>query len=584
MEELFQLVLVCVVLQQDEIFAHLQFLYGTDVGQETSKRLDSLLVEFSKRNPQLAAKAATPAERVTERDAFLITYGDQVSEPGESPLQTLAEFLRKHLAVGIAGVHLLPHFPYSSDDGFSVIDYWKVDPKLGTWKDVARIGENFRLMFDGVINHISGQSDWFQSFLRGEKPYTGYFICEDPKRDLSMVTRPRTSPLLTPVETTRGIKHVWTTFSADQIDLNFKNPDVLLKIIELLLFYAEQGAEVIRTDAIAYLWKEPGTNCVHLPQTHRIIKLFRSVLDAVAPGVMLITETNVPHPDNISYFGSGTDEAQMVYNFALPPLVLHTFLAGNSRRLSDWAATLTTPSPATTFFNFIASHDGIGVTPARGLLNDAELKALVATVQAHGGKVSFKSNPDGSKSPYELNLTLYDALNDPGNPDDELDIRRFLASQIIMFSLAGVPGIYAHSLFGSHNCHTCVEKTGRARSINREKFQRATLEAELADPKSLKHRVFTGMKRLLQIRRAHPEFHPNTAQRVLDAGDGVFALARGNRLFTVVNVTPQTQEVVLNVSNAGVWRDLIGGQEFITDDGKLSLRAEPYQSLWLKSD
>jgi glucosylglycerate phosphorylase len=569
---------------EQSILGHLGFLYGQIVGRAASKKVATLLAEFSKRNSHPAASAASPADRLTESDAFLITYGDQVSEPGKAPLHTLAEFLRAHLADTIGGVHLLPHFPYSSDDGFSVIDYWKVDPNLGTWEDVARIGEQFRLMFDGVINHISSQSDWFRSFLRGEKPYTDYFICEDPKCDLSMVTRPRTSPLLTRVDTAAGKKHVWTTFSDDQIDLNFKNPDVLLKIIELFLFYAEQGAEVIRMDAIAYLWKQPGTTCIHLPQTHRIVKLFRSVFDEVAPGVMLITETNVPHPDNISYFGNGTDEAQMVYNFALPPLVLHTFLAGNSRRLSDWAAALTTASPATTFFNFIASHDGIGVMPARGLLNDAELKNLVDAVQAHCGKVSFKSNPDGSESPYELNVTLYDALNDPGNRDDERDISRFLASQVIMLSLAGVPGIYVHSLFGSRNCHTCVEKTGRARSINREKFQRSTLEAELADPHTLKHRIFTCMKRLLQIRRSQPDFHPNAAQRVLTVGDGVFALARGDRLFTVVNVTPQTQDVVLNVSDAGMWRDLIGGREFSTDDGKLSMRAEPYQSLWLKSD
>ena len=302
------------------------------------------------------------------------------------------------MADTIGGVHLLPFFPFSSDDGFSVTDFWKVDPRLGTWNDVALLGKNFRLMFDGVINHVSRESEWFQAFVRGEPPFTDYFICADPNADLSQVTRPRTSPLLTPVKTTRGTKHVWTTFSADQIDLNYKNPEVLLKIIELLLFYAEQGAEVIRLDAIAYLWKEPGTTCIHLPQTHRVVKLFRSVFDQVAPGVILITETNVPHADNVSYFGNGTDEAQMVYNFALPPLVLHTFHTGNAQRLTNWAATLTTPSRSTTFFNFIASHDGIGVMPARGLLSESEIHELVRRTLAHGGKVSSKSNPDGSES------------------------------------------------------------------------------------------------------------------------------------------------------------------------------------------
>lgn len=565
-------------MQQQHIREHLEFLYGPEVGRDVAGRLTEMLKEFRKRNPQLAGNASA-AERLTERDAFLITYSDQITEAGQPPLQTLARFCDTHLADAIGGVHLLPHFPFSSDDGFSVMDFWKVNPTLGTWDDVARIGQKFRLMFDGVINHISRKSEWFQAFILDEPPCRDYFICVDPKVDLSQVTRPRTSPLLTPVKTACGLRHVWTTFSDDQIDLNYKNPEILLKVIELLLFYAEQGAQVIRLDAIAYLWKEIGTNCIHLPQTHRVVKLFRSVFDDVAPNVMLITETNVPHADNVSYFGSGNDEAQLVYNFALPPLVLQALQTGNSHRLTDWAATLTTLSPATTFFNFIASHDGIGVMPARGLLSEAELQALVDTVQAHGGKVSFKSNPDGSKSPYELNITLYDALNDPGNPDDDLDVRRFLAAQVIMLSLAGVPGIYVNSLFGSRNCHACTEKTGRARSINREKFQRAALESELADPKSLKHRIFAGMKHLLQIRRAHPEFHPNASQKVLALGNGVFALQRGDRLIATVNITPQSQDIELDI--AGSWRDLIGGRQFVVSGGRLRLDLEPFESVWL---
>ncbi len=572
---------------KQRITNHLVFLYGKEIGCDVSKQLVALLEEFRKRNPRLASVAAPPADRLTERDAFLITYGDQIAETGQPPLRTLAGFLRTKLADTIGGVHLLPHYPFSSDDGFSVIDFWKVDPALGAWNDVARIGDDFRLMFDGVINHVSRQSEWFQRFVRDEPRYRDYFIRVDPRVDLSRVSRPRASPLLTPVETARGIQRVWTTFSADQIDLNYKNPEVLLAIIGLLLFYAEQGARVIRLDAIAYLWKEIGTNCLHLPQTHRVVKLFRAVLDEVAPGVLLITETNVPHPDNVSYFGNGADEAQMVYNFALPPLALHTFRLGNARRLTDWAATLKTPSSSTTFLNFIASHDGIGLTPARGLLDEGEIQALVERAQAHGGQVSCKSNPDGSPSPYELNITLFDALNDPRVDDPATDVPRFLAAQAIMLSLAGVPGVYIHSLFGSRNCDACVAATGRARSINREKFQRAALEAELANPHSLKHRAFTGIKHLLRIRRGQPEFHPNATQRVLSLGDGVFALVRGGRLLTIINVTSQPRDTSPTLVDAGlpsaaVWRDLIGGQQFAVEGGRLHLQTEAYQSLWLK--
>jgi sucrose phosphorylase len=451
-------------------------------------------------------------------------------------------------------------------------------------------------MFDAVINHISRQSAWFQAFLAGQAPYTDYFIVVDPGTDVSDVVRPRATPLLTPVESGQGTRHVWTTFSADQIDLNYANPRVLLEMVDLLLFYVEHGADIIRLDAIAYLWKEIGTPCIHLPQTHRVVKLFRAVLDAVAPGVLLITETNVPHEENISYFGDPlpgtdeTDEAQIVYQFPLAPLVLHAFRTGDARRLTEWAATLTTPSPAATFFNFIASHDGIGVMPARGLLDDDEIQALVERTLAHGGQVSYRANPDGSRSVYELNITLFDALNDPRAPQPELDVRLFLASQVIMLSLAGVPGIYVHSLFGSRNCHECVARTGRARSINREKFRRQTLDAELADPESLKSRVFRQYVELLRLRGAHAAFHPSGGQRVLRLRDAVFSLARTapdgrETVLCLVNVSPDRQVVHVDLATLGLplaaWRDIISGETYGVTGGRLSIPVAGYQALWL---
>jgi sucrose phosphorylase len=200
--------------------------------------------------------------------------------------------LEKYARGVITGVHVLPFFPYSSDDGFSVIDYTAVNPDFGTWADVERLGRNFRLMFDAVINHISAHSGWFQEFLKGNPGFADYFIVVEEGTDLSQVVRPRALPLLTSVQTAHGERLVWTTFSADQIDLNYANPDVLLEIIEILLLYVEKGAEIIRLDAIAYLWKKIGTPCIHLEETHRVVKLFRTVFDAVAPHVMLITRTS----------------------------------------------------------------------------------------------------------------------------------------------------------------------------------------------------------------------------------------------------------------------------------------------------
>ncbi len=559
----------------------LRFLYGPRRGDESARRLLARLDAFRREHPDLR-QAPPPRQRLTERDAVLITYGDQFRIPDEPPLRTLRRFLRTHLGKSISAVHILPFFPYSSDDGFSVIDYRRVNPDFGTWEDIKALEHDYRLMFDAVINHVSRQSAWFQGFLRGEVPYTDYFIVVDPQTDLSQVVRPRPWPLLTPVETAHGLKHVWTTFSADQIDLNYANPAVLLEIADLLLFYVARGARIIRLDAIAYLWKEIGTPCIHLPQTHAVVKLFRTMLDEVAPGVLLITETNVPHAENISYFGDGHDEAQLVYNFTLPPLTLHALQTGDATRLTAWARTLKTPSEATAFFNFLASHDGIGVRPAEGWLSTEEIAALADRTLAHGGRVSTYARPDGSQAPYELNITWYDALNDPAHPDGH-GIARFMASQAIMLALAGVPGIYVHSLFGSSNCERCFRERGYPRALNREKFAYPDLEAELADPQSRAARILTAYRRLLNVRRRHPAFHPQAAQEVLELHPGVFAVRRGEgreALLALVSVRPEPLRLHLPAREGfppAPWRDLLTGKLVNPTDVEI----EPYGVLWL---
>jgi len=611
---------------EQRILDHLTFLYGTERAPVLLERLHATLTQFQRRNPRLhtAGEQVAPqsppgqglgaldiTERLTERDAILITYGDQVTERDQPPLQTLAEILEKHVKGAITGVHVLPFFPYSSDDGFSIVDYTAVNPDLGAWADVERLGRYFRLMFDAVINHISAHSEWFQEFLKGNPDFADYFIVVEEGTDLSQVVRPRALPLLTRVQTTsgkqppprggnrEGARLVWTTFSVDQIDLNYANPDVLLKIIEILLLYVEKGAEVIRLDAIAYLWKKIGTTCIHLEETHRVVKLFRAVLDVVAPHVILVTETNVPHEENVSYFGDGTDEAQMVYQFSLPPLVFHAFLSGDASYLSEWAAGLSSPSGSATFFNFLASHDGIGVRPVEGILSPAEVQSLVERILAHGGYVSYKTNADGSQSVYELNISYFDALSDPDGPEPlGLQARRFLASQAIMLSLVGVPGIYVHSLFGSRSDRAGVEQTGRYRSINRAKFRRDELERELADSSSLRHQVFYPYLHLIRTRAAQRAFHPNGAQEVL------FGPSSNESLFTLVRTSPDGDEQVLCIHNVsdtaqlfranlkalsirhgGALRDVISGASYPVDGGDdLALTVGPYQVSWLKAE
>lgn len=568
-----------------EFLTQLSFLYGADQAPQLVDRLQGIMADYRMRAPARAGE-------LTERDSILITYGDQVQLSGEKPLQTLGTFCNRYLNGVVSGIHILPFYPWTSDDGFSVRDYRKVDPALGDWVDISALQGHFRLMFDAVINHASVGHEWFQAFLKDDPQYRDYFIVVDGNPDLSQVVRPRALPLLTRFETPSGTKQVWTTFSEDQVDLNFQYPNVLLEIIDTLLFYVAHGAQFIRLDAVAYLWKEIGTPSIHLPQTHRIIRLFRSVLDAVAPHVMLITETNVPHIENISYFGDGRDEAQMVYNFALPPLVLHTFYTGNSRILSTWAAGLQLPSKRTTFFNFLASHDGIGINPARGILSDTEIDTLIERAIQHGSLVSYKDDTSGTPKPYELNINYLDALSSPRAQESiGTQVDRFMTAQAIMLALAGVPGIYFHSLFGSRGWPEGVELTGRNRTINRQKVDLSMLEGELADKSSLRYHVFHRYARLLRARSASPAFDPHGGQQVVEVGEAIFALLRisldaSQRVLCLHNISDHPQDITVDLqgllgSSTGRITDLIS--DHALDEllnGNLVLK--PYQTLWLR--
>lgn len=575
------------------LHAQLSELYGPAVGSATLARLESRLRQFLETQPARPASAPQAAARLSQlsaADAMVITYGDQLQQPGQAPLATLHDWLGQHLGDLLSSVHVLPFYPYSSDDGFSVIDYLAVDPALGDWSDVARLSQRFKLMFDAVVNHISAHSAWFQGFLQGDPRYAEYFIVQDEPVDLSAVTRPRTHPLLTTFETASGPHKVWTTFSADQIDLNVRNPDVLLALVEVLLHYVAHGARYLRLDAIGYLWKTIGTRCIHLPETHRVVQLMRTVLDLVAPDVLLITETNVPHADNVSYFGDGSNEAQLVYQFPLAPLLLNAFGSGSTRHLQAWASGLSTPSASTTFFNFLASHDGIGVMPAAGILSTAELDELVALTLRHGGRVSYKTNSDGSQSAYELNITLFDALSDPATTPEATAIDRFMVAQAIMLALAGLPGIYIHSLLGSANDHAGLARTGHNRTINRRKWQRAEIDALLADPGSRAARVLARYRELLRERAASSAFAPTAAQRVLPSADGLFVLLRGapgqEQVVCLHNLTAVAQRFTLDPailgSPAAALHDLLSSVTVALDAANPAIEVAPHSAIWLR--
>lgn len=518
-----------------------------------------------------------------ERDIVLITYGDQITSSAGPAVRALDRFLGDYgLRDCFSCVHLLPFFPYSSDDGFSVIDYLKVDPTIGDWPDIEHLGQTFDLMADLVLNHISARSEWFQQYLAGNQEYADFFIEVDPQVDLSAVVRPRSLPLLTRFETSHGIKHVWTTFSEDQIDLNYACPDVLIRMVDILLFYLSKGARIIRLDAIAFLWKEIGTSCLHLPQTHEVVKLFRDIIDHLSPTRILLTETNVPHLENISYFGDG-DEARMVYQFSLAPLLLDALVTGDAVPLRNWLETVCESAPGTTYLNFTASHDGIGVRPLQGLVLEERLEQLIGYVQSRGGHVSTRRLADGTDSPYELNITYFSALEELDQEEPRLRARRFLTSQAVMLALRGVPAVYFHSLVGTPNDHDNVTATGRPRSINRRKFEEAELRSILDDEAQLQRFVFLQMKAMLQLRRQQPAFHPEARQEVLAAENpAAVAFQRtsfdsSQTILVAFNTSNAAQSVPLEVKLPASATDLLTGKTFDLHP----LELQPYEVVWL---
>lgn len=552
-------------------------LYPAEIAERAVSSIIDLVFKYKQRIK------STPYH-LNHKDVILITYGDQINRNHDPSLQTLLEFMDRHLHGVINSIHILPFYPSSSDSGFSVVNYGAVDPHMGSWREIEMISAKYRLMVDGVINHISQFSDWFQAYLDGDQYFKDFFIEVDPSIDLSNVVRPRATPLLSEfVDNNEKTHYIWTTFSKDQVDLNYKNYRVLKNVLDALFYYIEKGATLIRLDAIAFIWKEIGTECVHLPQTHELIQLMREVLHEVAPEVIIITETNVPHHENISYFGSGDDEAQMVYNFALPPLLIHSILHGDTTTLTEWAQSLTLPSDKVCFFNFTASHDGVGLRPVKGILSDEEIAYMVNHVKSHGGLVSYRAESDGTESPYELNCSYIDTLTHPDD-SDTLRIKRMLLSQATVLVMPGVPGIYFHSLVGSRNYLDGVKHTGINRTINREKFNFDWLENELSTHGTLAKSIFFSYKRLISIRNNEKAFNPFGEFRFLNIDPRLFVIERfcidkNEQILVVHNFSNETVTCKLALEIPMPLHDILSS--YVSDENGI-IELESYQMLWLK--
>ena len=547
-------------------------------GEETAGKYTEI-IETMINNAQKKQKEQKKV-KWDEKDVVLITYGDQIYKTGEKTLKTFDDFSEKYFKNVFELVHFLPFFPYSSDDGFSVIDYKKIHENMGDWADIEKIRKNFRLMFDFVCNHISAKSEWFQEYLKCNPEYDNFFIAIDKNTDLSLVTRPRTLPLLSEFDTACGKKYIWTTFSNDQIDLNFENPEVLIKMLDVLLFYLEKGADWIRLDAVGFMWKEAGTTCIHHEKTHEIIKLFRDAAEQTAPGTVIITETNVPHKDNISYFGNGRDEAQMVYQFPLPPLVIYTFMHGDSSAISRWASNLEVPGDEVTYFNFLASHDGIGINPVRGIIEEEEILEMVRNLEKEGALVSYKKNTDGTLSPYEINSSYINAVSRK-NDTDEMKTGKFLNAQAVLLAFKGVPAIYVHSILGSENYYEGVKITGMNRTINREKLEYGKITSELENKNGIRSRIYNRLKELIKARKTEKSFNPDAEQIIQNFGSEVFSFIRisvdkEEKILIINNISDK--EITLKIPYE-IKRTVIA-ENSLTDENHIRLAS--YGFTWLE--
>ena len=517
------------------------------------------------------------ANHWSEKDVALITYGNTIQRRGFKPLEELREFLDSRLQERLSIVHILPYFPWTSDDGFAVSDYNSVNPELGDWSHIEEISTKYRVMSDLVVNNCSASHEWFVQFQNDEEPGMNYFFQAEPEDDLSEVVRPRTSPLLRPTETPSGTKHIWCTFGHDQVDLDFSKPGLLVELVKIIRSHLDHGVSVFRLDAVAFIWKEIGTRSINLPQTHELVRLFRTLIEHVKPDAVIITETNIPNQENLAYFGN-CNEAHSIYNFSLPPLLLHAITTGNSFHLKQWMMRMPPAQPGTTYFNFIASHDGIGLRPAEGLLSDEEIDSLVDLMRKRGGLISERALAGGENRPYEINISLFDAL---GGEDE------FFCAHTVLLALEGIPAFYIHSLLGTRNDFERYGRTKHNRHINRHQWDANKLDALLSDADSHHAKILGELLRLIEIRKSQAAFHPNATQFTLHLGEQVFAfwrqsIDRRNNVFCIHNVSGEEQRLPvssINLIATEDWIDLLSGKELEAEASEIVLK--PYQSVWL---
>tara|TARA_A100001015_G_C15031146_1_gene733300 strand:- start:549 stop:2273 length:1725 start_codon:yes stop_codon:yes gene_type:complete len=548
-----------------------------------NKEIKNICAEI--KNIFLKKKKVKKTQLWDQEDCFLITYSDSIKKKSKDNFKILDSFLDQYCK-DFSFIHILPFYPYSSDDGFAVIDYNQVESENGNWDDFSKISSKYKVMADLVINHCSSQNQLFKNYLNNTEPGSDFFISSKKKfNNFSKVVRPRSSELSKKVKVKGKKEYVWCTFSHDQIDFNFKNPKVLLYFLRVIKFYIDRGSQALRLDAVAFLWKQIGTKCINLPETHVIIRLIRLIVEDYSSSCLIITETNVPNHENLSYFGNN-NEAHCIYNFSLAPLVIHAIISENSTYLKQWSRSMPPAQQGNSYLNFLSTHDGIGMRPLEGILPDKELKKFIKTLQDSGAYLTYRISQN-KETVYEVNTTLLDAFKKTYKGKDNLKTKRFVLAHEILLSMEGIPAIYIQNLLGSNNDLRKMKISKKFRSVNRKNWDYDDLLNKLNNRSSINSKIYTSIIRLVKIRKKQPAFHPNATQFTLQLKNDLFgiwrqSIDRSQSIFCISNLTKEKKNVSLleiNLISTNDWYDILTGKKIENLSGNFALNA--YQSIWL---
>jgi sucrose phosphorylase len=431
----------------------------------------------------------------------LITYVDRLSGGGFAELTALLEGPLRGL---FGGVHVLPFFDPidAADAGFDPRDHTRVDSRLGDWRDVAALAAHTDVMADLIVNHVSRESPQFRDFLTqgSASPFAELFLTRErvfPRgatdADLQAIYRPRPGLPFTAMTMGDGTRHeLWTTFTPSQVDIDVTHARGREYVDAVLAKLAASGVRVVRLDAVGYAVKKAGTSCFMIPETYELIAdLSRRVR---ALGMASVVEIHSHYRQQIEIAG----RVDWVYDFALPPLVLHALAFGTARPLADWLRER--PRNALTVLD---THDGIGIVDIGaergdaskpGLVPPGELDALVESIHAASAGTSRLATGAAASNLdiYQVNCTFYDALA-------RVD-RDYLLARAIQFFAPGVPQVYYVGLLAGHNDLELLRNSGVGRDINRHYYERNELAAALQRP------VVRNLCALIRLRNSHPAF------------------------------------------------------------------------------